>query len=518
MLKARYVFCAGCRSLALFGSILLSARFLFAEFLAVSAPAVVAFLVLGTAVLTRLWPNLTFRALLVFIPVIFGLGRAGLFSANEPDAVLAAAFVITISFREVYGLQSLLSNRLPDPEYAAGITGFFVVIADALATCGFVSFLFWFLRIGIIGSELKRAIYQPIFGFSDPLYPITNTFVWLIGWVYFRTLITELGFGALSSARRKAGDGASDHSSIVTSFTCNPIIQTWALCALGFFLLQVYLNVPDGFPYDPSFLVPTSMFNDPHSMGSVCSSLGVGFLAALQPGRLWRTLSAVLLAAGLLILVGISYSRAAWFSASFSLVAVMLWRWRRFALGTGLLLLLAIGYVFLRSDRLLSLNHPYLTRVVQFVRLDRLSSHNEARIEVYRRAPRMIAAHPLVGHGPGSTRYSSIAFVLPSDLWGPDFMHNAVIQMAVEEGIPAAALLTTLLLAPLIMAAVYWRLLIADSSARGFAVALFTYLVTQITANSLNVYLEQQFFCWSLVGGLVLRLRTLTAAISTATG
>ena len=119
----------------------------------------------------------------------------------------------------------------------------------------------------------------------------------------------------------------------------------------------------------------------------------------------------------------------------------------------------------------------------------------------------MIAAHPLLGHGPGSSRVASAAFVSASDQWGPDFMHNTFLQTAVEQGLPAGSLYAVLVLLPLALALRRWKSVQSDPVAIGAFFALIAYLITQLTSNSLNFYIDQQFFFWSLSAVLLLRLR-----------
>jgi O-antigen ligase len=152
------------------------------------------------------------------------------------------------------------------------------------------------------------------------------------------------------------------------------------------------------------------------------------------------------------------------------------------------------------------MNHIYLTRLVQFVRMDRVSDSYEARLEIYRRVPAMIAAHPLLGFGPGSSRVASAAYVSAGDRWGADFTHNTFLQVAVEQGLPAGAIYGALLLVPLAVAGRRWKAVRLDPLARGASFALVAFLVTQLTSNSLNVYLDQQFFFWLLTAILLGRL------------
>jgi hypothetical protein len=57
------------------------------------------------------------------------------------------------------------------------------------------------------------------------------------------------------------------------------------------------------------------------------------------------------------------------------------------------------------------------------------------------------------------------------------------------------------------MAAVWrWRATRLDPVAGAACLATLAFLLTQLTSNSLNVYVDQQFFFWTLAGLLLARL------------
>ena len=141
------------------------------------------------------------------------------------------------------------------------------------------------------------------------------------------------------------------------------------------------------------------------------------------------------------------------------------------------------------------------------MRPDRIPQNHEARFDIYRRAPAMIAAHPLLGHAPGSSRVASAAYVSNADRWGPDFMHNTVLQTTVEQGLPAGVLFAVLLVLAPVIALRRWKSVRGDAAACGALFAILAYLLTQLSSNSLNVYAEQQIFFWSLTAILLVRLR-----------
>jgi O-antigen ligase len=107
----------------------------------------------------------------------------------------------------------------------------------------------------------------------------------------------------------------------------------------------------------------------------------------------------------------------------------------------------------------------------------------------------MIAEKPLSGHGIGSfylssTRYGEIA---DPNARVPNFAHNVILQFAAELGMPAALLLTVLLSMALVTTLDGRILRVTPLS-----LALATYIATQFTSNSLNIYVTHQIYFWFL--------------------
>jgi O-antigen ligase len=167
--------------------------------------------------------------------------------------------------------------------------------------------------------------------------------------------------------------------------------------------------------------------------------------------------------------------------------------------------------------------NPYADRFFSLIKPEALSNKSAERIEIYCRAFNMIMDRPLTGHGSGSFYLNSSKFSIVGDhrrllpnihidhfrylKAQPNFAHNFILQFAAELGIPA-----TLLFCGLIGAAWYKGLRItrADLKTKNgnrIALALFlaltTYLITQMTANSLNIYVSHQFLFWFLIAALL---------------
>jgi O-antigen ligase len=104
-------------------------------------------------------------------------------------------------------------------------------------------------------------------------------------------------------------------------------------------------------------------------------------------------------------------------------------------------------------------------------------------------------------------------FARPGDPYAdiPNFAHNFLLQMAAELGIPVAALFLALILFTL------WQgykssgarekfqvpgAKFQDLEMLGVTMALVAYLITQMTANALNIYVSNQFFFWFLMAAV----------------
>lgn len=486
------------RVVATAGFIALALRFLVVAGLHADSPAAFLLVAGGAAAAGALNPLAAFRAFALLYPLLFGLARMNLLAFSSADAVAFAALGIAAMARGGFhwiGRGSAQRDRpvLPSLDQAL------LLAADLLAAWTVIS-LCWWMRGRAGDATFKALLNQPTFGFSDILFPVTDTLIWLMGWYYLRQLI--LGTAARPGAEPAAPAGAIGRLGTQDGWLSLCLIS-WAIWTLVFLYLQDGLGLIDGFNYDKAFSVPTSMFNDPHTFGGVAASLAVGLLAWTRGGRPRARFLTALLAAALLGCVIVCYSRAAWLAAAVAVGLYLALRHRRLACLLAAVLALGAGMVAWKADDLLKLNRPYLTRVVYSVRLDRLSDTNEARFANYRRIPAMIRAHPLLGHGPGSSRVSSLPYVAYTDLTGPDFMHNAVLQAAVEQGVPAGILVCILLALPLLAAARRWRATRLDSIAEAACLALVAYLLTQMTSNSLNIYVDQQFFLWTVTGLLL---------------
>jgi len=491
---------------ACLGYFALCGRFLIVTGRTCDSAGAFALVVGATAVVTWWNPRAAFEAFLLLLPLVFALGRLGILAFGAPEMVVFASMSVVLMVRWLCLRLSrngrLARDTISRPLWERRL----VLLADLLAAWTLFSLIRPLPEILREPAHRGALWGQAIFGFSDPMFPVTDTLIWLTGWFFLRLLLAGDGNGMLRRSSAAPGTDSAQSGGPTDRFMLMSM-SSWAACTLTFFLVQVVLGLPEGFGYVGNFGAPTSMFSDPHSLGSVAAALALSLLGyrGLRAGS--ARIGAVCLAISLLVLVCLCYSRAAWL-ASIVTLGLLLHSWRpSLAVGFAGAIFILLGLVAWKADGLLTLDHRYLARLVYLVRPDRAVDYRDARVEIYRRAPAMIAAHPLLGHGPGSSRVASAAFMAPGDTWGPDFMHNTVLQTTVEQGVPAGVLYAGLLLLPLALALARWGSVRADALASGAFYGMIAYMITQMSSNSLNVYADQQFFFWSLAAILVFRLR-----------
>jgi O-antigen ligase len=232
-------------------------------------------------------------------------------------------------------------------------------------------------------------------------------------------------------------------------------------------------------------------------------------VSTLRAGPPLKLAAGVAACGALLTLVVLSWSRAAWLAGLVFLLLVALFRLSRKWTAASLIVLVAVvALVNAVPGNAPQPGQPYLARLAALMRLESPIQKDPVRLNLYRKAAAMIERRPLTGHGIGSFYRESVAFAPPNDPHGrePEFAHNALLQVAAELGLPAAAALAALTAWGL------WRGIGAWLAGRpqgravlalGTALSLGAYLQTQMTANSLNVYASNQFFFWFLLAALL---------------
>jgi len=418
-------------------------------------------------------------AFLAIVPLLGGLYDLSVF----PDIYILGYLFSAISL-------GLLFRRLAERPYPqkgkVKRAALAILLSDIFITILALS-MFRQLATNWSPENASRFLKQPLFGYQDDLYFITAAFVWFQGWFLFR----ETALAQISSLR-----------------FARSIFIWFAVTMICFACLQLLCHLPiplNGYAF-------YSPFEDISSFGSIAVTTLVVIIAGFTNGTKSKLLAQWVLIAPMLALIVISWSRATWLSATLFLCIIAVWRLpRRFKVGAVAALVIGVALVntLPRDKRLLE--SPYIGRLYSLGHIEQPFNKSPERVRLFHKAFGVISAHPLLGMGLGSFYKGSIQFAEADDPNGakPDFAHDVFLQLAAELGLAEAAGFGVLILLIVVFAA--WDLSRASATEdtkrllMGVLLALCAYLTTQLTANSLNVYVSNQFVFWFLVASLVSR-------------
>ena len=354
-------------------------------------------------------------------------------------------------------------------------------------------------------------------GFGDHNYALNSAFLWLQGLYFFKFLFTTgKGYGHTCLA---AGDSLNS-SDIETARNQQratnrcplanwiaPIIITYVISLLGYSALQHFFKIPD--PILGVFLL--SPYEDIHSLGGIAVTLWAGVLTMIATRRKWLFVLQLAGFGAMSTLLVLTYSRATWLAAAIGMwVPISLrlkFRWIVFVM-------IASGALWWAANESAKkggvwATNPLIARFHSLIRVESLSKKSSARFEIYHKALGMIKNRPWTGHGVGSFYLTSPKFALKNDPMGaePNFAHNFILQFAAELGIPATLLFCSLIGTAWYKGFVRTRTSLREKNGDRVPLALFlaltTYLITQMTANSLNIYVSHQFLFWFLIAALL---------------
>ncbi len=424
----------------------------------------------GLGILGKPWAAFAYLAC---TPLMSGLDRLTVLGDNYAPSLVLSAFLSGDYCRRIFAVFRPTDALPPEPmaqqSASAKVLQFSVL---ALATSLLVSLGAQIDHSWPSGDFSALLWRQPMFGFGDRFYFLTAAFVWLQG-IFLFTLLLE--------SARAWGDWL------------RPLVLIWAASQFAFVGYQLgcgYFFYQYALPYE-----------DFHAFGSVAVTIFAYLMAGGWPLTRSRRFAAAGIAAGLSVLVAVSGSRASWVAWAITVLFCagchLSRRW------VTLLIAAVAGLSVLIAHRLTSLSYgsgAYFNRLLSLAKLD-----DSGRTSVYHRAMAMIDRHPLTGQGIGSFYWGSLAFVKPGERNAdvPNFAHNFFLQLAAELGVPITLLF---------IAAVGWTIVTGwngpGKAPRQSSVALAAYLLTQLTANSLNIYLSQQVLFWFLMAGALLGNRT----------
>lgn len=478
-----------------------------------------------------------FGPTLILVGVYFGLARwrprTALFiytlsvpwlSGLSQTQVLASGSPLFLGFSALW-LGSLTRRRVApkDPATTAtrdaikSTTHWVILAVDLLNAILLVSAISTLWPLRHEPNLWPTLIHSPGLGFGDRYYALHSAFLWLQGLFLFKLLLTS---GKCDDFKRYAEEDALNSSTIEPTTkhqreTNNFPSATWiaqisiayVIALLGFSSFQFFFKIPDLFWYTYS----SSPYEDIHSLGGISVTVWAGVLSLVATRRkLLFFIQSVSLGAMSTLLV-LTYSRATWLAAAIGVFLLISLRLKSRWIVLVMIASVTLWWMANESAKKGGVwdSNPLLNRLHSLIRVESLSTKSSARFEIYHKALEMIKSRPWTGHGSGSFYLNSPKFALKSDPMGaePNFAHNFILQFTSELGIPA-----TLLFCGLIGVAWYkgFRLTRAalkekngDRVPLALFLALTTYLITQMTANSLNIYVSHQFLFWFLIAALL---------------
>jgi len=464
-------------------------------------------------------PQAALLTFAVAMPLLNGLPILGV-AGGSPSVVFAALW-LGWTARRLAGLAAKASGEPAGPPALLRI----LLATDLLITALLLS----------LGAQFWRhhddAQFWTVFyrhtaaGYADPYYFLHSAFIWLQGLFWFRALLLTWQGGPWN-ARVKNPDQPSEGPAIGDGETSSPQpevagwVRTVFLSAAGltaFFTLIEYSFSISGTWFGVGV---RSAFEDIFSFGGVVAAIFVFAVAVLTKKNWGNFLCQTLYVAGVLSLVIVSWSRGTWLAAImflFIVVWLRLPRWCTFAfLAVGAL---SITFINANAQRPSWQNHSYLERLTALVRIEKLADKSAGRFDLYQKAFGMIRERPLLGHGVGSFYLSSPCYAKAGDPKGqtPNFAHNALLQIAAEQGVLVAALFAGLIGWTLWRGVRAWQgtggrqatLIPGDRPSQdrltllGTTLALGVYVQTNLTSNSLNIYASNQFFFWFLMAAVL---------------
>lgn len=410
-------------------------------------------------------PNAALFALSAFIPLLNGFVRIELSSMTPPlDIVFAGIYC-------GWAAKWSWTQR----ERVLSISSIYLV-ADVFMSLILLSIAFAAWKVTTIASAMTLLV-TPQFGFDHAFFSITSGFALLSGIVFLRLVaITD-------AVKFFQGRGIA------------PILVVHALTLLVSVLFQMIGHYPE--PYETHLemgkrsLVPTFPGDDIHTLGSMAVVVFAFSLASiLQSHGIKRYGWGLIAGVGFCLTVW-SWSRAAWL-ALICIFPLVFWRCglRRAVAAAVLVLVSTVVLLACVPASWKRVENPYAERAILLLDMRQWLKTNSDRTELYRRAVRIIAARPFTGLGAGSFYRNSLKFDEQARSSEPKFVHNALLQIAAEAGLPAMLSFIALLI--LIMLPL-WTVANHSTAVQyeGAWLAAFAMLVTQLTANAINIFSSQ---------------------------
>ncbi len=483
---------------------LLCLRFIGASFYEVQGYPVPTMVLVGIYFGLACWrPRTALFTLALAAPLLMGFSATQLISTTSPLFLSFSALWIGIfTHRWIFS-----KTKLIDP-LGTGSNIFFygswiIIAVDLLVACILISMVvnLWPHRQE---PRLWHVIYKTSgIGYADQYYALHSAFIWLQGLFFYKSL-TAIRFEEYRQ-HNPAKQNLKSKSNLSSWFRFT--IGAYTISLLGFSTLQYLSKIPD--LYNKSFLL--SPYEDVFSLGGATVMIWAALLTSINLRSKTLFFIKFLVFCAISTLLIMTWIRGAWLAAG--LAAILLAYLR---LNIKLIVMIFI-FMIISWGALTQLakkggaweTNPYLYRLHSLIRMESISTKSSGRLDLYHKALGMIQSRPLAGHGVGSFFLTSTQFASKDDPAGyrPEFAHNFVLQFAAELGIPATLLLCGIIAVALLKGFEHSKATIRnkerDLTPLALFVALFAYLVSQMTFGALNIYIGQQYFFWFLIAALL---------------
>ncbi len=378
-----------------------------------------------------------------------------------------------------------------------------LLAADILIAAVSLSLAWQLWRNRESAALLKALLLQPAFGYGDPWYFLTSAFLWLQGLFFFKA---QCGLWARRGAPAAGGPAQAG----AAAGFMGAVFLVYGLTMAVFALAQLAFQIPKGW----TVAGLQSPFEDISSFGSIAVAVFIYTVATRRAAPLLRLSAGIFGCAGLLAMVVASWSRGAWLAALVFLAFIAVSRLSKLWASTLLVFPVAASILINGASKAgVWTDQPYLARLAALVRLENPIHKDPVRLNLYKKAAAMVCQRPIAGEGIGSFYLKSVNYARSGDPYAlqPDFAHNVFLQIAAELGVPVAALFAVLVALGLLRGLRAWARRNAAGSrdgncalpVLGATLSLGAYMQTQMTANSLNVYVSNQFFFWFLLAAIL---------------
>jgi hypothetical protein len=463
--------------LSLLGAVVLACRQIWAGAASGPHPAMALALAAGGAAAAAAGRRMIVPGLAAFAAVLEGLKRIGLTWYAPVQLTVFSGVVLAWVANEV------LRRRVSSPSDNLRIPRLFSL---GFAVAVLVSLVSTMPADAWLNVRLWN---QPNFGYGDALYPIDAAFGWLMAALLLHEWV------------REAHDADASHLTFA--------VAAWAGGAVMCFVtLQLLAHIPEPYVVSGDVRAPYSPAGDIHALGTLAAWLATlaSWHLALGWNRqgMWRWLPIAMAALATAVL---SWSRATWLGLVVGLGLLLV---RRLSNRARLLVVLGAAGILL----LLNIvpiprgTNAYVDRFLNLVHVRDAMTRERDRIHLWSKAVHMITSAPVLGHGVGRFYVKSPTHADADDPLGanPDFAHNVFLQVAAETGIIGALLFLGMVLTPLLLKCRLGAPRIPESiTTQAAAAAYLVLLLTQMTANALAVYPDQQiYFVWACAAALPL--------------